>query len=72
MKEVKLFDIMPAEAMDVVRELRKMGYVQGIDFDFEYYKPEMNDWSGYVVYNRYTKFIFYKDEIATWFALRYQ
>lgn len=71
MREVRIIDIMPNEAMDIVRELRKMGYVQGTDFDFEYHKPEIivDDYEG--VYNRFTMFRFYKDEIATWFSLRY-
>ena len=71
MKEVRIIDIMPNEAMDIVKELRKIGYVQGIDFDFEYHKPEIivDDYEG--VYNRFTMFRFYKDEIATWFSLRY-
>ena len=72
MKEVKLLDKMPNEIMDIVKEIRKMGYVQGIHFDFEYHKPEivLTEYEG--VYNRYTIFRFYKDEIATWFSLRYQ
>ena len=72
MIEVKLPDKLPDEIMDIVHELRKQGYVQGTHFDFEYHKPETNDWSGDVVYNRYTNFKFYKEELATWFALRYQ
>lgn len=71
MKEVRIIDILPFRAMEIVCELRQMGYVQGIDFDFEYHKPEIivDDYEG--VYNRFTMFRFYKDEIATWFSLRY-
>jgi hypothetical protein len=71
MIEVKLIDKYPGEVMEIVKEIRKMGYVQGIDFDFEYHKPRYNDWSGDAVYNRHTIFTFYKNEIATWFSLRY-
>jgi hypothetical protein len=71
MIEVKLIDTMPNEVMDIVRELRKMGHAQGTHFDFEYHKPEYNDWSGDAVYNRHTIFKFYKEELATWFSLRY-
>jgi hypothetical protein len=70
--EVKLIDVTPIEAMDIVRELRKNGYAQGIDFDFAYHKPKYDDFSYEPVYNRYTEFTFYKEELATWFALRYQ
>jgi hypothetical protein len=71
MKEVILPDAMPYAVMDIVKELRKQGYIQGTHFDFEYHKPELNDWSGDFVYNRYTIFKFYKEELATWFSLRY-
>jgi hypothetical protein len=69
---VTLIDKQPNEVMEIVRELRKKGYLQGIDFDFEYHKPVFNDWSGDNVYNRYTVFKFYKESLATWFTLKYQ
>jgi hypothetical protein len=72
MIEVKILDWLPSEVLDIVRELRKQGYVQGIDFDFEYHKPRFDDLSHDPVYNRHTIFKFYKEELATWFALRYQ
>ena len=72
MIEVKMIDMLPGKAMEIVRELRSKGYIQGVDFDFEYHKPVFNDWSGDAVYNRYTIFTFYKDSLATWFVLKYQ
>ncbi len=71
MIEVKLIDTMPNEVMDIVRQLKQRGYVQGTDFEWEYHKPEYNDWSGDAVYNRHTIFRFHKEELATWFSLRY-
>jgi hypothetical protein len=72
MIEVKLIDTLPNEVIGIVHELKQKGYVQGADFDWEYHKPEFNDWSGDAVYNRYTIFKFYKDELATWFELVYK
>lgn len=72
MIEVKVMDLMPNDVMELVKELRSLGYIQGKDFDFEYHRPKYNDWSGDAVYNRYTIFTFYKDELATWFELRYR
>jgi len=69
---VTLIDKQPNEVMEIVRELRSKGYLQGIEFDFEYHKPVFNDWSGDNVYNRYTVFKFYKESLATWFTLKYQ
>jgi hypothetical protein len=71
MIEVKLMDKYPREVMEIVKELRQKGYMQHIDFDFEYHQPIYSDWSGDVEYNRHTIFTFYKDELATWFSLRY-
>jgi hypothetical protein len=71
--EVMLDDMLPNEMMDIVRELRKQGYVQGVHFDFAYYKPEIRlDEDAYeAVYKRYTVFTFYKEELASWFSLKY-
>jgi hypothetical protein len=71
MIEVKVIDWMPNTVMYVVRELRSKGYVQGKDFDFEYHKPKYDDYDHEPVYNRYTVFRFYKEELATWFSLTY-
>jgi hypothetical protein len=72
MIEVKLIDTQPNEVIDIVNELKRKGYQLGIDFDWEYHKPEYNDWSGDAVYNRYTMFKFYTEELATWFELVYK
>lgn len=71
MIEIILEDKMPNDIMEIVRELRNSGYMQGIHFDFEYHPPKYNDWAMDAEYNRYTVFKFYKDELATWFNLRY-
>jgi hypothetical protein len=73
MIEVKMISMLPGRAMEIVRELRSKGHVQGIDYDFEYHKPENNDWMAGEEYNeRYTIFKFYKESLATWFVLKYQ
>jgi len=73
MIEVKMIGMLPGVTMEIVRELRSKGHVQGTDFDFEYHKPENNDWMAGEEYNeRYTIFTFYKESLATWFALKYQ
>ena len=69
MIEVKLIDRLPNEFLEIVRELKEKGYVQGVDFDFAYHPPKFDDFSGDAVYNRCVVFTFYKEEIATWFNL---
>lgn len=71
MIEVKAIDWQPWQAMEVVQTLRERGYVMGTDFEWEYHKPKFDDFSYEPVYNRYTLFRFFKDELATWFTLTY-
>lgn len=71
MIEIKKDGWMPIELMEVVKELRRKGYVQGTDFDFSYHRPNFNDTTYELVNDRYAIFKFYKDELATWFELVY-
>ena len=70
--EVKMIDKLPSEFLEIVRELKEKGYVQGADFDFTYHPPKFDNFSGDAVYNRCVVFTFYKEELATWFSLIYQ
>lgn len=72
MIQIKLPDMKPDMMLAIVKELRSKGYVQGVDFDFAYHKPTWDEFSYEGVNNRYTLFIFYKDELATWFELLYK
>ena len=58
-------------ALEVVDELKQKGYRMGVDFDWEYHKPKHDDITYELLYNRHTVFKFYKEELATWFSLRY-
>ena len=70
--DVILNDKTPDEVMAIVREIRQLGYIQTIDFDFEYHPPRNDAITGHILYNRYTIFTFYKEELASYFVLRYQ
>lgn len=70
--EVKILDISVSEILDIVKDARLKGYVQGVDFDFTYHPPKFDNFSGNAVYNRCVVFKFYKEELATWFSLMYQ
>lgn len=72
MIEVRIDDKMPNDILEIVKEIKKLGYIQGIDFDFEYHPPKYTDLTPDAEYNRKTIFRFYKDELATWFELRYK
>ncbi len=58
------------EIMDIVKDLRTQGLVQGKDFDFAYTPPEYDFMNGHTN-TRHTKFTFYTEKYATLFALKY-
>jgi predicted NodU family carbamoyl transferase len=50
--------------------LKEKGYVQGIDFDFSFHQSKWDEMIGEIP--KHTEFIFYKEELATWFSLLHQ
>jgi hypothetical protein len=72
MIEVRIIDKKPNDILDLVKEIKALGHIQGKDFDFEYYPPKYDALSTEAVYNRVTVFKFYTEQLATWFSLRYQ
>jgi hypothetical protein len=60
--------------LEIVGELRKMGWKQSVDFDFACHKPVYDDFSGSnwgPVVQRHTVFTFYNDTNASYFMLRW-
>ena len=71
MKEIKVIDIDANRTMEIVRELRSQGMMQGRDFDFSYHQAKYDNDGWSAVENKHAKFKFYDDKYATLFALRY-
>jgi len=73
MIDVRLTGIKVDTILDIVRELRQVGLVQGQDFDFAYtpekYKYDLSDSATLV--KRHTVFSFYNDGLASWFGIKY-
>jgi hypothetical protein len=69
MKTVAIHNTDPTQTMEVVRELRQQGYVQGVDFDFAYNQSRWDEMIGEIP--KHTDFVFYNDQLATWFQLKY-
>lgn len=70
MREVKLQHVKPNDVIDIVLELKQLGWQQGVDFDWTYYQPLFDpEWN--LAQPRQTVFTFYNEKYATWFALRY-
>jgi hypothetical protein len=59
------------DVLDIVRELRAQGLVQGTDFDFAYNKTQYDNFSYEPAVKQHTVFSFHTEKYATLFALRY-
>lgn len=70
MKTIEIKEKTAGEILDIVKELRNEGYVQGTDFDFAYRPPEYDFMNGHTE-GKKTTFTFYNDKLATWFVLRW-
>jgi hypothetical protein len=57
--------------MEIGQELRSMGYVQGVDFDYAYYQEKYDNFSHDPIVKRHARFTFYNDSNASYFALRW-
>lgn len=59
----------PGAVIDIVKELRASGWVQGVDFDFAFYQTRWDPMIGDV--KGFTTFTFYEERYSTIFALKY-
>jgi hypothetical protein len=57
--------------MEIGQELRSMGYVQGVDFDYSYYQEKYDNFSHDPIIKRHARFTFYDDSNASYFALKW-
>ena len=72
MKEIRLLHIDANQTLEIVRELRARGLVQGVDFNFSVYPAKFDieaPWEA--VSPKQTGFRFYDDKLATMFILKY-
>ena len=61
--------------MEIGQELRTSGWIQGVDFDYAYHKPEYDNFTYTNNYEpiqeRRAVFTFYNDSNASYFMLRW-
>ena len=57
------------EILDIVKELKASGLIQGVHFDFAYTQSRWDEMIGEIPKN--TRFIFYEEKYSTLFALKY-
>lgn len=67
----KLLDKTAEETMTVVRELRRKGLVQGIDFDFAYHQAKWDPLTHHAVENKHAVFVFHNEKEGLLFALKW-
>ncbi len=70
MADVILY-ITAKRTMEIGQELRSMGYVQGVDFDYAYYQEKYDNFSHDPIVKRHARFTFYNDTNASYFALKW-
>lgn len=59
-----------AEISAIVQELKDLGYRVGLDFDFAYHTGSY-DWATIKMIPRKTVFTFYREELASWFVIKW-
>ena len=59
----------PNAILDIVKELRAGGLVQGVHFDFAFNQSRWDEMIGEI--RRFTTFTFYEEKYSTLFALKY-
>ena len=59
----------PNAILDIVKELRACGLVQGVHFDFAFNQSRWDEMIGEIP--RFTTFTFYEEKYSTLFALKY-
>jgi hypothetical protein len=69
MTNITLHDRSPNEVLEMVKELRQQGLVQGEDFDFAYNQSRWDEMIGEIP--KSAIFSFYTEKYATMFALKY-
>jgi hypothetical protein len=66
-----LYDINVNKLLEIVNELKQIGWTLGVDFDFSYHKAEYDDFSHIPITEQHAKFSFYNDSNASYFILRW-
>ena len=68
---VKVKNIDPNQTMDIVRELRAQGLVQGKDFDFAFHQATYDKLGWDPIEVKHAVFSFHTEKYATLFAIKY-
>ena len=69
--DVIIKHLSPNATIDIIRDIREQGLVQGKDFDFSYHQSTWDNTTYEAVTPEHTVFKFHNDKWATWFSLKY-
>jgi hypothetical protein len=69
MKEIQVDKFGASKIIDIVHQMRSLGWVQGQDFDFAFHQPRWDDMIGEIPNS--TVFTFYDEKYATMFILKF-
>ncbi len=69
--DVIIKHLSPNATIDIIRDIREQGLVQGKDFEFSYHQSTWDSNSQEAVEAEHTIFKFYEEKWATWFSLKY-
>ena len=67
MKSITIHGKSASEIIDIVHQMKAHGWIDKVDFDWEYHKVDSHDFYR----KQYAVFNFYKEEYSTYFALRW-
>ena len=59
------------KTLEIVSELKRHGWVMGVDFDFAYHKAVWDGFSSGLIQEQHCVFTFYNDSNASYFMLRW-
>lgn len=71
MTEIKILHKSANEIMEMVKEVRAIGLVQGKDFDFAFHQASWSEFTFEAVTPKHTIFKFYDEKWATLFSLKW-
>ena len=71
MTQIKVPAITASDVMEIVKQVRDIGLVQGKDFDFAYHPGKWDAVSYEQVEDKHVVFKFYEEKWATLFSLKW-
>ena len=69
--KIVIYDTQIDGIIMMVKDLKKQGLIQHVDFDFSYHPSKWDTFGHEAPTRRLTEFTFYKEKYATLFSIKY-